>query len=260
MTNPANTPTDGAAAAGTAGGGAAGDFVDFYQLLDAPTDATTTALRRRINDLYAEAQSNRDHRNVNKRRHYEALCELLPYCRIVLLDADKRARYDRYMIEAKSGTAGIPDFESMMEEIAGRVGDVAGDSTEKVGLLGVEGDDDYLPLVPPGADQASDATHTTDTANRTTNTASASGTGAADSVTLAGRGGQKRRMTRAALASLVGSALSVMVFAGVAVLTRAVRGDMIEAILVAAIAGLVTWLVTHLRPFTVRTDNDRIAS
>ena len=130
------------------GNGASSDFIDFYQLLGADHEATTTALRRRINDLYTEAQSNRDHRNPTKRKRYEALCELLPYCRIVLLDPDKRVRYDRYR-EQFQGGAGVPSFENMMDEIAGRIDDEMTSGTgEKIGLLGVEGDDDYLPVTP----------------------------------------------------------------------------------------------------------------
>lgn len=128
--------------------GASSDFIDFYQLLGADQESTTTALRRRINDLYTEAQSNRDHRNPTKRRRYEALCELLPYCRIVLLDPDKRVRYDRYREQFQAGTT-VPSFENMMDEIAGRVDDaLSGSTNEKIGLLGVEGDDDYLPVTP----------------------------------------------------------------------------------------------------------------
>jgi hypothetical protein len=124
------------------------DFVDFYQLLGADFEATTTALRRRINDLYSEAQSNRDHRNVTKRRRYEALCDLLPYCRIVLLDPDKRSRYDRYREQVEAGMQ-VPPFETMMDEIAGRIDDdLSNGSNEKIGLLGVEGDDNYLPGKP----------------------------------------------------------------------------------------------------------------
>jgi len=126
--------------------GAASDFIDFYQLLGADSEATTTALRRRINDLYSEAQSNRDHRNPTKRRRYEALCELLPYSRIVLLDPDKRARYDRYREQFEAGSE-VPSFEAMMDEIAGRIDDVASDG-EKIGLPGVEGDDNFLPATP----------------------------------------------------------------------------------------------------------------
>lgn len=135
------------------GSNASSDFIDFYQLLGADHEATTTALRRRINDLYTEAQSNRDHRNPTKRRRYEALCELLPYCRIVLLDPDKRVRYDRYREQFQGGTT-VPSFENMMDEIAGRLDDDMSSGTgEKVGLLGVEGDDDYLPVT-PGAETA----------------------------------------------------------------------------------------------------------
>jgi hypothetical protein len=129
-------------------GSSAPDFIDFYQLLGADVEATTTALRRKINDLYQEAQSNRDHRNPTKRRRYEALCDLLPYCRIVLLDPDKRARYDRYREHPEAGKA-VPPLDAMMDEIAGRVDDsLSGANGEKIGLLAVKGDDDYLPVAP----------------------------------------------------------------------------------------------------------------
>ncbi|HVF84658.1 MAG TPA: hypothetical protein VM821_01650 [Abditibacteriaceae bacterium] len=140
-----NTTTNSNGHAGDPNIGAASDFIDFYQLLGADSEATTTALRRRINDLYTEAQSNRDHRNPTKRRRYEALCELLPYCRTVLLDPDKRARYDRYREQFEAGSS-VPSFEQMMDEIAGRIDDVSDNSDEKIGLPGVEGDDNLLPV------------------------------------------------------------------------------------------------------------------
>ena len=136
---------------------AAPDFIDFYQLLGADAEATTTALRRKINDLYQEAQSNRDHRNPTKRRRYEALCDLLPYCRIVLLDPDKRARYDRYREEHEAGKP-VPPLDAMMDEIAGRVDDsLSGANGEKIGLLAVKGDDDYLPVAPHLVAEEADA-------------------------------------------------------------------------------------------------------
>jgi hypothetical protein len=227
-----------------------GDFIDFYDLLGAQTEATTTALRRRINELYSEAQNNRDHRNPNKRRQYEALCELLPYCRIVLLDPDKRARYDRYMEQAKSGQ-NVPPFENMMDEIAGSVGEVTGDSSEKIGLLGTEGDDNYLPekaaaanasTPPAGTARVKPSAKKIQAAQQ-----SAAGSKEADAITLSGTAGQKRRVSKAAAASLMGSALSVIVFALVCVVFYFIAGDIHDAILYAAIAGLITWIVTHIR-------------
>jgi hypothetical protein len=224
------------------------DFINFYDLLGAQTEATTTALRRRINELYSEAQNNRDHRNPNKRRQYEALCELLPYCRIVLLDPDKRARYDRYMEQAKSGQ-NVPPFESMMDEIAGSVGEVAGESGEKIGLLGTEGDDNYLPEK-AAADTVPDAaTARVKPSAKKIQAAqqSAAGSKDAEATTLSGTAGQKRRVSKAAAASLMGSALSVIVFALVCIVSYFVTGNIYNSILYAAIAGLITWIVTHIR-------------
>lgn len=106
-------------------------FVDFYELLGQPTDATTTRLRGRINDLYSEAQANRDHRNMAKRREYETLLELLPQCRTALLDENKRARYDAYAAEAREGN--LPrDFEAFMNDLSGKSD---ADTEERASLL-----------------------------------------------------------------------------------------------------------------------------
>jgi hypothetical protein len=244
-TNNVSAPRGVTPHGGASGGG---DFIDFYDLLGAQTEATTTALRRRINELYSEAQNNRDHRNPNKRRQYEALCELLPYCRIVLLDPDKRARYDRYMEQAKSGH-GVPPFENMMDEIAGSIGEVSGDSHEKIGLLGTEGDDNYLPEKATAATAAPDAATTRVKPSAKKIQAAQQSTTAThgDATVLSGTAGQKRRVSKAAAASLMGSALSVIVFAMVCIVSYFVTGNIHDAIFYAAIAGLVTWIVTHLR-------------
>ena len=232
--NTTNTAT-GSATSGS-------DFVNFYEMIGAQTEATTTALRRRINELYSEAQNNRDHRNPSKRRQYEALCELLPYCRIVLLDPDKRARYDRYMELAKSGQT-VPEFESMMDEIAGNIGEIAGDTDEKIGLLGTEGDDNYLP------EKASTVTPTDPATRKKPSARKAADTPAADATTLSGTAGQKRRVSKSAAASLMGSAISVIGFAVVLILAHfLLRKDFHDSVLYAAIVGLVLWVVTHMRP------------
>lgn len=246
-TNTSANSIAGSAHANNAGAPHGSDFIDFYDLLGAQTEATTTALRRRINELYSEAQNNRDHRNPNKRRQYEALCELLPYCRIVLLDPDKRARYDRYMEQAKSGQE-VPPFENMMDEIAGSVGEVSGDSSEKIGLLGTEGDDNYLPeKAAATAAATAGTTHVKPSAKKMQAAQQSAAGKEADAITLSGTAGQKRRVSKAAAASLMGSALSVIVFALVCIVSYFVTGNIHDAILYAAIAGLVTWIVTHLR-------------
>jgi hypothetical protein len=269
VSDPTNTSANSVAGGTHAGNGAAprgnapragapqgDDFIDFYNLLGAQTEATTTALRRRINELYSEAQNNRDHRNPNKRRQYEALCELLPYCRIVLLDPDKRARYDRYMEQAKSGQ-NVPPFENIMDEIAGSVGEVAGDSNEKIGLLGTEGDDNYLPEKAAAANAGAATTRVKPSARKIQAAQQNADSGEADAVTLSGTAGQKRRVSKAAAASLIGSALSVIVFALVCIVFYFVTGSIYHAVLYGAIAALITWIVTHIRR---GSDGNRISS
>lgn len=247
------------------------DFVDFYQVLEVDRESTTTHLRRRINELYSESMSNRDHRNPNKRRRYEALCELLPYCRIVLLDPDKRARYDRYLLDIEEGT-GVPDFETVMEEIAGSVGPEL-KTGEKIGLLGVEGDDDYLLTATEEAEAATAAkARGRRAADRAAREAEApkriepmqvprSEKGAIganattvaptkeDSVTLTG---QRRPMKRPTADSLVGSAMSVIGFAVVLAIAWVFTKTIALAVIPAAIFGVVIWVITHRRVTPVK--------
>jgi hypothetical protein len=78
-------------------------FVDFYELLGVEPDATVTRLRTTVNAIYNEAQSNRDHRNLNRRREYQTLLQLLPQARELLLDEGKRKRYDEFREEVQRG-------------------------------------------------------------------------------------------------------------------------------------------------------------
>jgi len=248
------------------------DFVDFYQVLEVDRESTTTHLRRRINELYSESMSNRDHRNPNKRRRYEALCELLPYCRIVLLDPDKRARYDRYLLDIEEGN-GVPDFETVMEQIAGSVGPEL-NSGEKIGLLGVEGDDDYLPNATEAEAEAASAAKARGrrAADRAAREAEAppriepmqvpraeksaiasNATTVAptkeDSVTLTGR---RRPLKRPTADSLVGSAMSVIGFAVVFAIGWVFTQTIAIAVIPAAIFGVVIWVVTHRRATPIK--------
>ena len=79
------------------------DFVDFYALLKQPADASTTQLRSRINEMYAEAQANRDHRNAERRRQYATLLFWIPQARHILLHEGKRAKYDAYATRVQNG-------------------------------------------------------------------------------------------------------------------------------------------------------------
>jgi len=107
--------------------------IDFYALLCEPVDTPAETLKGRIQALYSEAQANRDHRNLNRRREYQTIIELMPGARAALLDAEKRQRYDAYLTAAKSGT-NTPDFEEFMNDLLG----LSGTMEEKTDILGVQ--------------------------------------------------------------------------------------------------------------------------
>ena len=106
--------------------------IDFYAMLGEAPGADTDTLRARITALYAEAQANRDHRNLTRRKEFQVLLELLPDARNVLLDGAKRPRYDAYLAQSKAGSAS-PDFETFMNDLMG----VDEPMEAKTGLLGV---------------------------------------------------------------------------------------------------------------------------
>lgn len=117
MTNLAE-PTSSAASGATAASGAAdAGFVDFYEMLGAARTASTIQLRSRINEMYGEAQANRDHRNLDKRSQYAALLHWLPVCRAVLLHEGKRAKYNAYAEQAEAGQPTAP-FKPFLDELA----------------------------------------------------------------------------------------------------------------------------------------------
>ena len=107
--------------------------LDFYTLIAEPPDADTETLRAKMGALYNDAQANRDHRNLTKRRQYQTLLELLPRARLALLDPEKRARYNAYLASAQNGTAEV-EFDEFMDDLLG-TGDVM---EPKTGLLGVQ--------------------------------------------------------------------------------------------------------------------------
>ncbi len=116
-----------------AGGQSVGDgFVDFYAMLNQPADAPTIQLRSRINEMYAEAQANRDHRNSNRRRQYATLLHWIPQARSVLLHEGKRAKYDAYSIQARKGTTDV-EFRAYLDELIGEIDNLS----EGESILGV---------------------------------------------------------------------------------------------------------------------------
>lgn len=114
--------------------------IDFYTLLDASPDADTETLRSKIGAIYNYASANRDHRNLNKRREFQALLELLPVARTALLEDPKRARYDAYLTAARQGRADV-DFEAFMNDLLG----TAESDADKTSLLGVQDKQDTAP-------------------------------------------------------------------------------------------------------------------
>ena len=96
---------------------ASSQFVDFYALLGEPENASTSRLRGRMAELYAEAQSNRDHRNAATRRRYLDLLEILPKCRAILLDTNRRTQYDEYIMQSRVG-AHETDFRTFLSRLS----------------------------------------------------------------------------------------------------------------------------------------------
>lgn len=107
-------------------------FVDFYELLQMPQDAPSRELQDRMAALNSEALANSDHRNLNKRRDYQTLREYIPQARTALLDPAKRALYDDYASQARSG--GAPSsFSTFMGQLSGQISD-----EERTDVLGVQ--------------------------------------------------------------------------------------------------------------------------
>ena len=107
--------------------------IDFYTLLGEAPDASADTLRSKIGEIYNYASANRDHRNLNKRREFQALLELLPAARTALLEPPKRARYDDYLAAARADTAET-DFETFMNNLLG----TSELDADKTSLLGVQ--------------------------------------------------------------------------------------------------------------------------
>lgn len=185
-------------------------FVDYYQLLDVAPDATTTRIRGQVNDLYTEAQANRDHRNLNKRREYQLLLELLPQAREILLDDNRRARYDAYIDEMKRGTASI-SFEDLVYELTNKDAAV---SPEKTNILGVREGEREAPI---------------DTKTKSKKSAAP----------------RQPKLSTSAENSLRGSALSVIIFALVLGILLVLRFEFGLALLISSFIALIIWVVTH---------------
>lgn len=70
--------------------------VNLYELLDVAPDADLKQIRKRIGEMFLEAQNNVDHRSFRRRFYYRELMEtVLPRARHHLLNPEHRDDYDR---------------------------------------------------------------------------------------------------------------------------------------------------------------------
>ena len=192
-------------------------FVDFYELLGVEPDATLTRLRTTVNTLYNEAQANRDHRNLNRRREYQTLLQLLPQARELLLDEAKRKRYDDFRDEVQLGITSI-SFEDWVRNLKEEEEEA---TAEQSVVLGVQDEVRAGTVV---------ATAKTQPARPAT----------PSRVTV---GNEAAPATRR---SLTGSLITVVVFFALFVILNLIlKLDLSLSILIACIAGIVTWFATH---------------
>ena len=195
-------------------------FIDFYELLEVETDATGTRIRSTINTLYNEAQSNRDHRNLNRRREYQTLLQVLPQARELLLEEKNRPRYDAFRAESLRGATNV-SFEDwargLNEENSGEDGQSS--------VLGVNESD------------RPNGTHVATASVKKVPPKPVS------RVVV-----EKERMVSAlpSRASLMGSLISVVVFFALLVILHLVlRLELSIALLISCIVAIGVWFVTH---------------
>jgi FKBP-type peptidyl-prolyl cis-trans isomerase len=88
-------------------------------LLGVPDDADNELLRLRIRESYIEATANSDHRNMDRRIHYQSMVErILPQCRRILLNPEGRAAYDHQTDLHRQGLPGAMDYASFVNTAA----------------------------------------------------------------------------------------------------------------------------------------------
>lgn len=114
---------------------------DLYALLQVAPDADVDTVRQRVRESYTEATLNTDHRNIERRIHYQTMAErIIPQARRILLDPNVRARYDRELALHKaadpkgqdyttflSNIYSAPDEEEETESIPGKYGESIGE-------------------------------------------------------------------------------------------------------------------------------------
>ena len=124
------------------------EFVDFYEILELPVEAERSEVRKRISELYIEAQKNLDHRNFNTRVRHQQLFEMtLPQARYILLDAGRRDDYDR-LVRASRGVSEAPGHAAPAQsEPSTAMGQNAGFPSAPTSMPGASTDIDALPDV-----------------------------------------------------------------------------------------------------------------
>jgi hypothetical protein len=127
------------------------EFVDLYEVLELPVDADRNTLRKRINELYLDAQRNLDHRNFATRVKYQELFEVtMPQARYILLDDARRDEYDRLVHAYRNNKNGTPIPPSAPQAASAPRAEVnpnaslPGDSGPKIEPLPVEVDPEKL--------------------------------------------------------------------------------------------------------------------
>ena len=195
-------------------------FVDYYELIHQEPDATITALRSAINDLYNEAQANRDHRNLNKRRSYQELLDILPQAREFLLEDDIRHKYNIYREESLNGIAkqNFEDWkaETLKKESEAESSAVLGVQEEQQRLRGQEVRAQVL-KVPKKKEPKSRVVVD-----------------------------QEANEVSAASNSTLGSAASAAVFFAVLIIAKVLlHSSLLVSIVIAAILAAIVWLGAH---------------
>jgi hypothetical protein len=196
-------------------------FIDFYELLDVETDATVTRIRSTINTLYNEAQSNRDHRNLNRRREYQTLLQVLPQAREMLLEEGNRSRYDAFREEVARGATSIS-----FEDWARGLGEEKDAGSGSSSVLGVN-----------ETDRPAEGTHVA--------TASVKKVPPKPAPRVVVEG-QRTPSAAPARASLMGSLISIIIFFALFLILYYVAGlEVPISILISCIAAIVAWFISH---------------
>lgn len=200
-------------------------FIDFYELLGVETDATLTRLRTTINALYNEAQANRDHRNLNRRREYQTFLQLLPQARDLLLEDKHRDRYDAFREEVQNDSAAI----SFEDWYAGLKEEEEQKDSKGSSVLGVQGEGEG---------------EVEDTSPRASVTKIRKKHAASRVVVE-----ESTPPVAPARQSLIGSVIAVVVFMVLLlVLLLGAHLSLGPAVAISGVAAIVTWLATHRKP------------